>query len=133
MSLRQQLIRSVAEECGPRAVRFDPDARSFEAYGPGEKIGDLKATTLDQAKAEATATGNWDRGHKLLIRERGQEDAPTWPFDKQPVDRLHVFAVQRSAPLRWEFTDDLMRKRPVYRFTLKPVCTIDLLMLGAAK
>lgn len=128
--LRQQLIRSCAEEGGPvRAVQFDPDARQYEAYSLGERTdlkGNLAAANLEAAQAEATERWHWDRGNRIGIREVGQEDSPFWPFEKQTFDRLHVFAVQRSAPLRWEFTDDLMRRRPVYRYTLKLLTVIDL-------
>lgn len=128
--LRQQLTRSVAEECGgPRAVRFDPDARAYEAYSLGART-DLKdklaATTLDEACAEATERWPWDRGDRLGVRETGQEDAPFWPFDKQSFDRLHVYAVRRSAPIRWELTHDGFRTEPVYRYKLELITTIDL-------
>lgn len=133
--LRQQLVRSVAEECGPvRAVRFDPDARSFAAYrlhGFTALAGLLDAETLEAAKAEATERWSWDRGDRLGIRERGLEEAELFPFEKQPFDRLHVFAVRRSEPLRWDFSRDLMRKVPVYRYSLDLICTIDLKVLGA--
>ena len=128
MDLRQALTRSVAEECGA-VRRFDPDARSYEAFGLGARTelkGELEATSLEAAQAEATERWHWDRGDRIGIREQGQEDAPFWPFEKQSFDRLHVFAVQRSAPLRWRASDDLMRSVPVYRFTLKLLTTIDL-------
>lgn len=128
--LRQQLTRSVAEECGAaRAVAYDPDARTYEAFSLGARTdlkGELKATALDQATAEATARWHWDRGDRLGIRETGQEDSPFWPFEKQAFDRLHVYAIQRSAPLRWEAVDYGARTVPVYRYSLKLLTTIDL-------
>lgn len=130
--LRQSLIRSLAEEGGAvRAVPFNPDAHTFAAYKPGGKLGDLNAATLDQATAEATERWNWDRGDRLLIRETGQEDAPTWPFAKQQIDRLHVYAVRRSAPIAWRPTADLMRTKPVYRYKLELICSVDLRVLLA--
>lgn len=111
------------------AERFDPDARSYEAFNLGREtklLGKLNATTLDHATAEATERWNWDRGDRLGIRETGQEDAPFWPFDKQAFDRLHVYAVQRSAPLHWMPVDHGSRTVPVYRYSLKLLTTIDL-------
>lgn len=122
-------LESLVAAMEPRAVAFDPDARTYEAFSLGaltELKGALKATTLEQAQAEATDRWHWDRGDRLGIREIGQEDAPFWPFDKQAFDRLHIYAVQRSAPLRWKATDDLMRTVPVYRYSLKLLTTIDL-------
>jgi hypothetical protein len=127
--LRQQLTRSVALEQGPRAVAFNPDARTYEAFRLGantESRGKLEATNLDHAQAEASDRWHWDRGDRLGIREIGQEDAPFWPFDKQAFDRLHVFAVQRSAPLAWTPVDYGTRSVPVYRYTLKLLTIIDL-------
>lgn len=128
--LRQALTRSVAEECGPaRAVPFNADARAYEAFKLGVRTdlkGALNATALDQAAAEATERWHWDRGDRLGIREQGQEDSPFWPFDKQTFDRLHVYAVQRSAPLRWQLSNDGFRSEPVYRYSLKLITTIDL-------
>lgn len=113
----------------PRAVAFDPNARTYEAFRLGahtESRGKLEATTLEHAQAEASDRWHWDRGDRLGIREIGQEDAPFWPFEKQAFDRLHVYAVQRSAPLRWELAPDGFRTVPVYRYSLKLLTTIDL-------
>lgn len=112
-----------------RATHFDPDARTYEAYSLGARTdlkGNLSATTLDQAQAEATERWHWDRGDRLGIRETGQEDAPFWPFDKQAFDRLHVFAVQRSAPLGWVPVNHGAQTKPTYRYSLKLLTTIDL-------
>lgn len=128
--LRQALTRSVAEECGgPRAVAFDPNARSYEAFRLGartESRGKLDASTLDQAQAEASERWHWDRGDRIGIREIGEEDSTFWPFEKQAFDRLHVYAVQRSVPLRWKAVDYGARSVPVYRYSLKLLTTIDL-------
>lgn len=113
----------------PGVVAYDPNARIYEAFSLGkltELKGQLTATNLEAAQAEATERWYWDRGDRLGIREQGQEDSPFWPFDKQTFDRLHIYAVQRSAPLRWKPTADLMRTEPVYRYSLKHICTIDL-------
>jgi hypothetical protein len=118
-----------AAEPMPAAERFNADARAYEALSLGARTelkGALAATTLDHATAEATERWHWDRGDRLGIRETGQEDAPFWPFEKQPFDRLHIYAVQRSAPLRWKPSKDLMRSEPVYRYSLKLLTTIDL-------
>lgn len=123
------LLAMPAIDDAVRAERFDPEARTYAAFSLGARTelkGSLKAATLDQAQAEATERWHWDRGDRLGIREVGQEDAPFWPFDKQSFDRLHVYTVQRSAPLRWELSRDGFRSEPVYRFSLKHVCTLDL-------
>lgn len=119
------------------ADRYKADARSYAALklaGATQPLGQLDAATLDAAMAEATERWHWDRGDRLGIRETGQEDAPLWPFAKQPLDRLHIYAVRRSAPIRWEPSADLMRTVPVYRFKLELICSIDMLALdgGAA-
>ena len=119
-------LRSAADT---RTVAYNPDARAYEAFSLGERTerkGSLVATTLVQAQAEATACWHWDRGDRIGIREQGQEDAPFWPFEKQAFDRLHIYAVQRSASLRWEPSPDLMRTVPVYRYSLKLLTIIDL-------
>jgi hypothetical protein len=111
------------------AIAYDPDARSYEAFSLGARTdlkGQLGATTLDHAAAEATERWHWDRGDRLGIRERGHEDAPFHPFEKQRFDRLHVYAVRRSAPLRWELSSDGFHTKPVYRYSLKLLHTIDL-------
>jgi hypothetical protein len=116
-------------QVGARAVPFNADARTYEAFSLGERTeakGTLTATTLDHATAEATERWYWDRGDRLGIREIGHEDAPIWPFEKQSFERLHVYAVQRSAPLRWELSGDRFRSEPVYRYTLKLITVIDL-------
>src|SRR5690349_19222609 len=92
--LRQQLVRSLAAE-GVRAVAYDPDAREFEAFVLGNNFGHdqsgtglldpLQATTLNDALAEVTARGHWDRGDRLGVRELGDK-----------IDLLHVYAVRRT-------------------------------------
>lgn len=127
--LRQALTRSLAgDNEAVRAVRYDPDARAYEAYALGNTslLGALEATTLEAACAEATERWHWDRGGRLGIRETGQEDAPRWPFDKIPLDRMHIYAVRRSAPLAWKPTPDLTRTKPVYRYKLELLCSVDL-------
>ena len=127
-------LESLVAAMEPRAVAYDPDARTYEAYSLGAQTegkgtqakGALKATTLDQATAEATERWAWDRGDRLGIREIGQEDSPFWPFDKQAFDRLHVYAIQRSAPLQWIFDTESNRSVPLYRYSLKLLTTIDL-------
>jgi hypothetical protein len=132
--LRQALVRSLAEECGPvRALRFDPNAHAYSAYrlgGQTELRGALEASTLEQAQAEASDRWHWDRGDRIGIREQGQEDSKLWPFEKQPFDRLHVYAVQRSKPLRWELAPDGFRSVPVYRYSLKLLTIIDLKVIA---
>jgi hypothetical protein len=134
MPLRQALVRSLAEGgAGPRAVAFNPDARSYEAFRLGERTearGKLEASTLEHAQAEASERWHWDRGDRIGIREQGQEDSPCWPFEKRAFDRLHVYAVQRSKPLRWELAPDRFRSVPVYRYSLKLLTVIDLLVLA---
>ena len=129
-------MNHLAQLTAPRAVRFDPDARQFAAYhlAGTRLLGNLNADTLDGACAEATDRWHWDRGDRLGIREQGQEDAPLYPFDKQPVDRLHIYAIRKSAPIRWELTRDNMRTKPVCKFSLDHICTVDLRQIrGEAK
>ena len=119
-----------------RAERFDPDARAYEAFRLGDGttlLGKLAATTIDQACGEATERWAWDRGDRLGIRETGEEEARQYPFERRPFDRLHIYAVQRSAPLRWQL-DKFGNSKPVYRYSLKPVCVVDLpVVTGSAR
>jgi hypothetical protein len=120
--LRQQLTRSVAEECGAaRAVAFDPNARSYEAFGFGERrtnlLDPLDATTLDDALAEVTAKHHWDRGDRLGVREIGRE-----------IDRLHVYAVRRTDQIestRACYDNPYARTALSYKRRLEHICTID--------
>lgn len=123
--LRQALVRSVAEECGPvRAVTFDPNARAFEAFSFGRysRLYDpLEATTLEQAVAETTARWAWDRGDRFGIREIGAGDSEFYPFGKVAVDLLHVYAVRRSGRGTWH------RDKPMtYKMSAEHICSIDL-------
>jgi hypothetical protein len=119
--LRQQLIRSVAEECGgPKAVRFDPDARAYEAFNLGRDAKDrtslyepLSATVLNDALAEATSRWSWDRGDRIGIRELGPK-----------IDRLHVYAVRRKSAANYAYRD-YGQHREFARW-LDHICTIDL-------
>ena len=121
--IRQNLIRSVAQECGAaRAVRFDPQARSFEAFGfgaSGTKLLDpLEATSLDEALAETTSRWRWDRGDRLGIREIGKN-----------VDQLHVYACRRTsavASYRARYDNPYGRTALEYKRRLEHICTIDL-------
>jgi hypothetical protein len=93
MPLRQALIRSCAEEGGPRAVAFNPDALAYEAFklGTGNSnrtllLEPLKATSLTHALAETTGRWSWDRGDRIGLREIGAEH-----------DRLYIYAVRRKS------------------------------------
>lgn len=121
MSLRQQLIRSLAEEGGPQAVRFDPDARSYEAFsfGRSTRLGEsVEATTLDDALAEITARSHWDRGDRLGVREIGQG-----------CDKLHIYAVRRTSTIestRACYDNPYARTALSYKRRLEHICTVDL-------
>ena len=119
----------------PAAEPFNPDARSYAAYRLSDTrlLGTLLASTLGDATAEATERWPWDRGDRLGIVETGQEDAPLWPFPKQPVNRLHIYAIRRSAPIAYRPSKDQMRQEPIYRFNLDHICTVDLRQLGASE
>lgn len=127
LPLRQQFVRSVHEECGgPRAVRFDPDARAYEAFGFGERATDildpLEATSLDDALAEVTAKHHWDRGHRLGIRE-------IWPEN----DLLHVYAVRRTSSVestRACYDNPYGRAALSYKRRLEHICTINLRVIS---
>jgi hypothetical protein len=111
----------VAEECGgPQAVRFDPNARAYEAFNLGRGAKDstilhepLSATVLDDALAETTQRWSWDRGDRLGIREIGAK-----------VDRLHVYAVRRKSAANYTYRD-YAEHREFARW-LDHICTIDL-------
>lgn len=82
-----------AELVQPRATRFNPDARSFEAFNLGRDEKDhtslrdpLQSTTLKEALAEATARWAWGRGDRLGIREIGGR-----------IDRLHIYAIRQKS------------------------------------
>jgi hypothetical protein len=134
MPLKQALTRSVAEEMGgPRAVRFDPDARAYEAFvsgtghGGSKLLDPLKATTLDEALAEVTERWAFDRGDRFQIREIGSTDSSFYPFGKVGVDLLHVYAVRRTGRGIWH------PDRPMtYNKSVDHICTIDLnVVIGA--
>jgi hypothetical protein len=116
MSLKQALTRSVAEEMGgPRAVRFDPDARAYEAFACGDQtnlLQPLKATTLKDALAETTSRWGWDRGSRIAVREIGHR-----------IDRLHVYAVRRASQPRRVYRDYSYHNEP--KLSLDHICTID--------
>lgn len=116
--LRQQLVRSVAEECGgPRAVPFNPDARAFEAFRLdeyGTKLLDpLLATSLNDALAETTSRWSWDRGDRLGVREIGPK-----------IDRLHVYAARRKSAPRYAYRDYQQHRE--FENWLDHICTVDL-------
>lgn len=102
----------------PRAVRFDPDARAYEAFRLGSDAKDrtslqepLTATALKEALAEATSRWSWDRGDRLGIREIAGR-----------IDLLHIYAVRRSAHgSRGDWASNLE-----YARRLDHICTIDL-------
>ncbi len=82
-------MRALATALAPsaRAVPYRPVA--FEAFNLtlGTKLCEpLRATSLDEALAEATQRWAWDRGDRLGIRELGEG-----------VDRLHIYAVRRKS------------------------------------
>lgn len=115
MTLRQALVRSVAEECGgPRAVPFS--ATSFEAFRLGGRthlLDPLEAGSLEDALAETTSRWAWDRGDRLGIRELGDRS-----------DRLHIYAVRKkSEGVRvWRGHEQSVE----HRRWLDHICTIDL-------
>lgn len=121
--LRSQLVRSVAEECGGRAVAFDPDARAYEAFGLGREtalLAPLAATSLDEALAETTSRWRWDRGDRLGVRELGEN-----------VDNLHVYAARRTTTVTSYYRGAQGLHVPLeYKRRLEHICTINLLTIA---
>lgn len=103
-----------------QAVRFDPDARAYEAFSLGRDEKEwtslydpLAATSLKDALAEATSRWSWDRGDRLGIREIGPK-----------LDRLHVYAVRRKSAANYTYRDHAQHRE--HARWLDHVCTIDL-------
>jgi hypothetical protein len=127
MPLRQQLIRSCAEEgVTPRAVPFNAEGRAYEAFAFGERgtglLDPLVSTSLDHALAEVTAKHHWDRGGRLGVREIGQE-----------VDLLHIYAVRRTNAVestRARYDNPYARTALSYKRRLEHICTIDLRVIS---
>lgn len=122
--LRQDLIRSVAAESGPRAVAFNAQARAYEAFNLGRDSKDstmlcepLKAESLSGALAEATGRWSWDRGDRIGIREIGGR-----------VDQLHVYAVRRKSIGHRVWNGHVPATE--YARWLDHICTIDLNIVG---
>lgn len=119
----QQLVRSVAEECGG-AVRFDPNARAFEAFSFGANgshlLDPVSATSLDDALAEVTERHGGDRGDRMGVREIGQE-----------IDLLHVYAVRRTSTVTsWHTGGSGCRVPLSYKKRLEHICTINLRVIS---
>lgn len=110
-------MSALAEIQVPLAVRFNPDARAFEAFRLGETgtclLDPLAAVSLEEAYAETTARWSWDRGDRLAIREIGER-----------VDLLHIHAVRRKSQgvRAWQGYNPVTE----YRRWLDHICTIDL-------
>lgn len=103
------------------ATRFDPHARSFEAFACGATtslLQPLNATSLKNALAETTSRWSWDRGSRLAVREIGEK-----------VDLLHVYAVRRASQPRYVRRvgggRDYDRVAEAERW-LDHICTVDL-------
>lgn len=106
----------------PRATRFDPDARAYEAFDLGldergctSLLNPIEATDLRNALAELTSRQAFDRGDRVGVREIGPD-----------CDRLHVYACRRSSQLGSRPSRDLMRMEPIYKRRFEHICTIDL-------
>ena len=109
-------------ESAQTATRFDPNARSYEAFSLGTDVRaiggctnllqPLSATTLNDALAETTARWSWDRGQRLGIREIGQKDL------------LHIYAARRSSQGHHVWRDHM--RSTEYKRSLEHICTIDL-------
>lgn len=111
-----------AELVQPRAVAYDPDARTYEAFSFGGRgtglLDQLEATSLDDALAEVTAKHHWDRGDRLGVREIGPD-----------IDQMHVFAVRRTSSIestRACYDNPYARTALSYKRRLELICTIDL-------
>lgn len=111
---------------GTRASRFDPNARSFEAFSLGTEgragahlLDPVEATQLDAALAEVTERHHGlDRGSRLGVRELGQD-----------VDLMHVYAVRRTSTpqsYRAAYDNPYGRAVAVWKRRLEHICTIDL-------
>jgi len=105
------------------AVRFDPNARAFEAFafgGRGTSLLDpVQATTLDAALAEVTERhSGLDRGSRIGFRELGEG-----------IDKLHIYAVRRTGIItatRPAYDNPLRRVALDYKKRLEHICTVDL-------
>jgi hypothetical protein len=111
--LRQQLIRSVAEECGgPRAVPFS--TRCFYAYRVTEKGTTLPlivdCSTLDEAVNGAMV--HCIHKEHLLIRE--VDDGRT---------RNHLYAIKKHSAPTYVYRDHDYHRQD--RLFAAPVCVID--------
>jgi hypothetical protein len=124
--LRQQLIRSVAEECGgPQAVRFSPT--KFEAFRICEApkpqpnvpprrttfpLGEIPAASLDEALNATLAKCLLLHKDHLAIRETDERGS-----------RTHLFAIKRRAAPDYVSQGHVWKA--VHRLYAAPVCVID--------
>jgi hypothetical protein len=103
--LRQQLVRSVAEECGgPRAVPFDSGATTFQVFriadgiGPTRNtypLGDFQARSVEEALNEAIVSSALAHKDHLLIK----------------VGRIaHLYAIRKRAAPRYVHKDHVTRR-----------------------
>lgn len=114
--LRQDLIRSVAAECGAaRAVRFTLTSfASFQVSEAGRtyRHGFLEAGTLDEAVVEALTKKLFSHKDTLVIREEVERGI-----------RIHVYQIKQKSKARYVFQDHVQRAvRDLYP---AHVCTID--------
>jgi hypothetical protein len=102
----------------PRALRFDPDALAYEAFGLYEGartrlLDPLRATSLQEALAEATGRWSFDRGDRIGIRELGGGK-----------DKLHIYAVRRKSAANYSYRDYTQHRE--FARWLEHICTVDL-------
>lgn len=132
MDLRQQLTRSVAQECGAaRAVPYSNTTyhafRVCQGYsgtketplgGKTYDYGKLDARSLDDALTEALAQMFDHREHIVI-----QEISPSGV-------KLHIYAVRKKSTARLVHKDHVTRR--VHDLYADPICTLDGSLLRAA-
>jgi hypothetical protein len=113
--LRQQLIRSVSEECGgPRAVPFQQvDFEAFQiADGRTYPVEGIIASTVADAVGQAVTLRAFSHKQHLLIRESGERSS-----------KLHIFAIKKRSAPRYVHKDHVTRRE--HDLYAAPVCVID--------
>jgi hypothetical protein len=115
-AFRQDLIRSVAQECGPvRAVAYHPTTYSAFQISEGGKtysLEPLDARTLQEALGEALSQVVFSHKQHLLIRTNGVDGV-----------KLSLFAIKRKSKARYVFKDHQTTR--VHDLYAAPVTTID--------
>jgi hypothetical protein len=114
VNLRQQLIRSVAEECGgPRAVPLHrTKCRAFQVVEGRTYAINEEWHSLEDALAGVVIVRALDHKDSLIVREESERGI-----------RIHVYRVKQKSRARYVHRDHITRSvRDLY---LDPVCSFD--------